>query len=219
MYISKKELLDITGISYGQLYRWKRERLIPEEWFIKRSSSTGQETFFPREKIMERIHTIQTLKDLYSLEELSKILSPDIRDGISIDLAHADKIKGLNIKVLELYKEIMELKDMKFYDFLVVLLLTKIQKSLDFKESELKKFIKNHSLQLQSCGNTQFVVLLLEINKQYSLFLLKEHMYMDMKKDGLNIYFDENMKIVDTIFLSKLNDEFRKNNKELFMGG
>lgn len=46
MLISKKDLLAITGISYGQLYRWKRERLIPEEWFIKQSSYTGQETFF-----------------------------------------------------------------------------------------------------------------------------------------------------------------------------
>ncbi|MCL2486473.1 MAG: YhbD family protein, partial [Oscillospiraceae bacterium] len=31
--ISKKDLLEFTGISYGQLYRWKREGLIPEEWF------------------------------------------------------------------------------------------------------------------------------------------------------------------------------------------
>ena len=29
--ISKKELLDLTGISYGQLYRWKRKGLIPED--------------------------------------------------------------------------------------------------------------------------------------------------------------------------------------------
>lgn len=43
--ISKKELLDETGISYGQLYRWKRKQLIPEEWFIRKSTFTGQETF------------------------------------------------------------------------------------------------------------------------------------------------------------------------------
>jgi predicted DNA-binding transcriptional regulator AlpA len=28
--ISKKEVLELTGISYGQFYRWKREGLIPE---------------------------------------------------------------------------------------------------------------------------------------------------------------------------------------------
>ena len=31
--ISKKDLLQETGISYGQLYRWIRERLIPDAWF------------------------------------------------------------------------------------------------------------------------------------------------------------------------------------------
>lgn len=75
--ISKKDLLAITGISYGQLYRWKRERLIPEEWFIKQSAYTGQETFFPREQILSRIQSILDLKDKYSLEELAKILSSD----------------------------------------------------------------------------------------------------------------------------------------------
>lgn len=68
--ISKKELLAETGISYGQLYRWKRERLIPEEWFIKRSSFTGQETFFPRERILERVRAILEQKDTRSLVEI-----------------------------------------------------------------------------------------------------------------------------------------------------
>ena len=65
--ISKKELLALTGISYGQLYRWKRQGLIPEEWFIKRSAYTGQDTFFPREQILSRIRTIQDDKDRYSM--------------------------------------------------------------------------------------------------------------------------------------------------------
>ncbi len=79
--ISKKELLALTGISYGQLYRWKRQGLIPEEWFIKRSAYTGQETFFPREQILSRIRTIQGAKDDYSLEELSRLLRPQADPG------------------------------------------------------------------------------------------------------------------------------------------
>lgn len=75
--ISKKELLQQTGISYGQLYRWKREKLIPESWFIKQASYTGQETFFPREQILPRIQSILENKDKYSLSELSRMLSPD----------------------------------------------------------------------------------------------------------------------------------------------
>jgi hypothetical protein len=73
--ISKKDLLAATGISYGQLYRWKREGLIPEEWFNKQSSFTGQETFFPREEILARISSILAMKDNHSLEELANILS------------------------------------------------------------------------------------------------------------------------------------------------
>ncbi|MBQ8382440.1 MAG: DUF4004 family protein [Clostridia bacterium] len=72
MQISKRELLQMTGISYGQLYRWKREGLIPEEWFMKQSAFTGQETFFDRDKILPRIRAILELKEQYSLEELAK---------------------------------------------------------------------------------------------------------------------------------------------------
>lgn len=77
--ISKKELLQITDISYGQLYRWKRKKIIPEEWFIKKSVSTGQETFFPEEKILERIREILRLKDTVSLDELSVMFSNEIK--------------------------------------------------------------------------------------------------------------------------------------------
>jgi DNA-binding transcriptional MerR regulator len=78
--ISKKELLQLTGISYGQLYRWKRKMLIPEEWFIRKSTFTGQETFFPRDKILARINKIKNLKDDASLDELADILSPNPAD-------------------------------------------------------------------------------------------------------------------------------------------
>jgi len=72
--ISKKDLLAKTGISYGQLYRWKREGLIPEEWFVKRSAFTGQETFFPKKKITERVKMILDMKDEQSLDEIRKKL-------------------------------------------------------------------------------------------------------------------------------------------------
>jgi hypothetical protein len=74
--ISKKELLDEKGISYGQLYRWKRKQLIPEEWFIRKSTFTGQETFFPKDLILSRIDKIMNMKDDLSLDELADKLSP-----------------------------------------------------------------------------------------------------------------------------------------------
>ncbi|MBE6634506.1 MAG: DUF4004 family protein [Ruminococcaceae bacterium] len=72
--ISKKELLERYSISYGALYRWKRMGLIPEEWFLKRSAVTGQETFFPADLICQRIELIQSQKDVLSLEELAQKL-------------------------------------------------------------------------------------------------------------------------------------------------
>lgn len=73
--ISKKNLLEKYNISYGALYRWKRKGLIPDEWFIKKSTVTGQETFFPEKLICKRIETIQSMKDEVLLDELAKKLS------------------------------------------------------------------------------------------------------------------------------------------------
>ncbi|GGG67163.1 YhbD family protein [Paenibacillus radicis (ex Gao et al. 2016)] len=81
--ISKKELLDLTGISYGQLYRWKRKQIIPEEWFIRKSAFTGQETFFPKQRMLARIDKILHMKDGLSLDELAEMFSP-IPSGQSI---------------------------------------------------------------------------------------------------------------------------------------
>ncbi len=74
--ISKKDLLEAANISYGQLYRWKRKNLIPENWFIRKSTFTGQETFFPKDDILLRIEKIKSLKDDLSLDELADMFSP-----------------------------------------------------------------------------------------------------------------------------------------------
>ena len=79
--ISKKELLKRTGISYGQLYRWKREELIPEEWFHKTSAPTGQETFFEEDQILPRIEKILELKDDFSIEEMRRAFAVSAKEG------------------------------------------------------------------------------------------------------------------------------------------
>jgi DNA-binding transcriptional MerR regulator len=74
--ISKKDLLLACNISYGQLYRWKRKGLIPEDWFVRRSAFTGQETFFPREKMIARVERILSMKDEdASLDEIAEAVS------------------------------------------------------------------------------------------------------------------------------------------------
>lgn len=85
-YITKKQLLEEMNISYGQLYRWKRMGLIPESWFIKRPSSTGQETILPRKKVTGRIKDIQQRMETQSLDSLAAryAFSPD-RQVISLE--------------------------------------------------------------------------------------------------------------------------------------
>lgn len=73
--ISKKDLLAMTNISYGQLYRWKRMNIIPEDWFIRKATPTGQETFFEREKILARIKLILSMKDDVMLDDIAEMLN------------------------------------------------------------------------------------------------------------------------------------------------
>lgn len=56
------------------------KNLIPEEWFIRKSTFTGQETFFPREDILKRISIIQKMKENLSLDEMREMLSPKMKD-------------------------------------------------------------------------------------------------------------------------------------------
>ncbi|WP_028775484.1 DUF4004 family protein [Shimazuella kribbensis] len=78
--ISKKDLLVETGISYGQLYRWKRKKLIPEEWFIRKSTFTGQETFFLKDEVLNRIERIKSMKDDLSLDDMLSVFSGKSND-------------------------------------------------------------------------------------------------------------------------------------------
>jgi DNA-binding transcriptional MerR regulator len=102
--ISKKDLLELTGISYGQLYRWKRKDLIPEEWFVRKSTFTGQETFFPKEKILERINKIQAMKENLSLDELAEMLSSNITD-LNVNKDELTKRNIVSDNVLQFYLE------------------------------------------------------------------------------------------------------------------
>lgn len=116
--ISKKDILNITGISYGQLYRWKRKNLIPEEWFIKKSSFTGQETYFPKDEILDRINKIISLKDDMPLDELANMFSTKIQmDNINEEKIIEDRL--VSKAGLKIYKDIYGEKEI--YSFKEVL--------------------------------------------------------------------------------------------------
>jgi predicted site-specific integrase-resolvase len=124
--ISKKDLLERYGISYGALYRWKRKGLIPEEWFIKKATVTGQETFFPKELICERVELIQNQKDDFSLDELSKQFheESEAKAVLTVKTLYGNKQFYLNEiqavllddgkgEVKDVTKEVMDLLDEK----------------------------------------------------------------------------------------------------------
>lgn len=96
--ISKRELLARYGISYGALYRWKRKGLIPDDWFIRKSTATGQETYFPEALICERVERILETKNEVLLDELAGKLSGEERQNafIVIDTPYGEKSFKMN---------------------------------------------------------------------------------------------------------------------------
>lgn len=134
--ISKKELLRITGISYGQLYRWKRKQIIPEEWFIKKSSYTGQETYFPKDKILDRIQRIKELKDDLSLDDIAKMFSPQRPDvRLSIEICRQKKL--FRPETLDLYQSLYPFRSQ--IDFQTMLYLTIYEHLLKTGEVSLQE--------------------------------------------------------------------------------
>ncbi len=102
--ISKKELLELTNISYGQLYRWKRKGLIPEEWFIRKSTFTGQETFFPKFKVLPRIDKILSMKEDVSLDDLADVFSP-AEGSVALSAEEAAQRGVAGAEIIKLYLE------------------------------------------------------------------------------------------------------------------
>ncbi|MEK5202444.1 DNA-binding transcriptional MerR regulator [Bacillus mycoides] len=140
--ISKKDLLELTGISYGQLYRWKRKNLIPEDWFVRKSTFTGQETFFPKEKILERIDKIQTMKEDLSLDELANMFSPSVTE---ILLAKEDLIRKeiTSEPVLQFFMEqTNKTEDFQFAEILYVYVLEELLQSGDVSLEEGKMVLQ-----------------------------------------------------------------------------
>ncbi len=154
--ISKKDLLELAGISYGQLYRWKRKMLIPEEWFIRKSTFTGQETFFPRDKILSRIDKIKNMKEDASLDKLADILSPNPTD------VHSEKNKLIEELIvsetaMNVFVEIFgEPDSFDFERILFVYILDKMLHSGEISSEEGKIIIKTldehyHAFEGKNC--------------------------------------------------------------------
>ena len=198
--ISKKELLELTGISYGQLYRWKRKKLIPEEWFIKKSTFTGQETFFPKERILDRVEKIKNMKGDVSLDDLAEMLSPNLMETV----LESEKLVERNIVskiTIEFYTQKRgEVEKFAFEKMLYLYTLNKMFESgkINFNEGEL-------------------ILKLLE--EQYPKFKGKGGELLFLRKLGISscclvsnicdVYFEDSMKIIERLNLSGLIEELK----------
>ncbi|OSB12276.1 DUF4004 family protein [Paraclostridium bifermentans] len=197
--ISKKDLLIETGISYGQLYRWKRKNIIPEEWFIKKSTFTGQETFFPKDKIIERINLILSMKEGVSLDDIANMFT-EKKDNkqFNIDyLIEKNVISNYSKEVFEsLYinKDIIEKKELLILSIIEKNIVTSvitmdelksITEMLDEKFSEV--FNSNGKIYLYRKLGIPFVIGCEGENNIYIDKSIKKILEVDIVKEISNI--------------------------------
>jgi len=194
MFISKKELLKLTGISYGQLYRWKRLGLIPEEWFIKQPTFTGQETFFPKDKILNRIKAIQKLKDEYSLEELANILSPEVSEK-HFTVSDLQIIEEIEKGLIPCFCKTFGKNSFSYVEMLVLIAISKCKKELGLQLKDVEELcygIKDH---LVSLKQTDFLLVLLDKNGEY---------FITIHAEQGHVFFDNRWKIVSQVRLNEI---------------
>lgn len=171
--ISKKDLLTKMNISYGQLYRWKREGLIPDEWFIKQSVASGQETFFEESLIIKRITKILELKDKYPLDKLKDFLSPDVsvRKYSARELIIVHDIDPSILREFSIVKS-----EFVIYEVCLLLVLSKHKNEL-----QAQRYIDLDVLKIKSVHWDIFVIK----DSDYYLLICDENTILD--KD-INIY-------------------------------
>lgn len=196
MYITKKDLLNETGISYGQLYRWKREGLIPEEWFIKQSAFTGQETVFPKQQILKRIKAIQELKDKYSLEELAKILSPEVAERY-FTTEDLKIIEEINDNLIPAFVQGFDKNNFTFIEVLIMIALSDFKASSDISRGQIIEIVGGLKDYLPEMKSTGFILILFDREKDY---------YATVYEEQAQVFIDSRLKILKKIHLNDLSN-------------
>lgn len=205
--ISKKELLKLTDISYGQLYRWKRKKIIPEEWFIKKASFTGQETFFPREEILDRVQKIKNLKDDTSLDDLAQIFSNEVSN---IKISCEDIIeKGIIMEdVIKIYGDFNSKASIySFNEILYMIILQEFLSVGNITIEESKSVLQiMHDNYNSYCGKNCEIVFVRKMGVGICFISLLPN----------QIHFDNLSKVVMNLDISKSVQKLKLKIKELF---
>lgn len=204
MLISKKDLLAITGISYGQLYRWKRERLIPEEWFIKQSSYTGQETFFPREQILSRIQSIQELKDKYSIEEMAKMLSPEVAPR-RFQLEELKDFEEISDTLIPCFINSFEKEEFDYMEVLFMIVISGLYQEEKVPFDQVKELVSGIKDVLREVKSTGMVFALVQLDTR-----LYGMLYQDQRK----ILLDERFQLQKEVRMDEISNQIKLKYKE-----
>jgi DNA-binding transcriptional MerR regulator len=198
--ISKKDLLELTGLSYGQLYRWKRKNLIPEAWFIRKSTFTGQETFFPKQQMLLRIEKIKHMKDDLSLDELADLLSPS---PTLISLSKQELVERNIVSEMSIEHYFKRFGDSAAFSF----------------EQILKLFIFDQMLQTGEINLDEGYMLLQVMNEHYpklednngELILIRKMGFSTfiLAASPAHVYFEPNVRVVTRLSLSDCLQELK----------
>jgi DNA-binding transcriptional MerR regulator len=203
--ITKKELLIETGISYGQLYRWKREGVIPDEWFIKRSSFTGQETYFKRQQILERIEIVKELRSKYSLEDLSKILSPDISEKIFL-IDELKKIDEISSSILDNIKEVYGKRDFSMKEIVVFICISKLQRECALDTKQTSNILSDIKSCIADINNLDFKMIIVKLSDRLGTILYSYDKEIVISSE-LSILASYNLKEISEAIILKYRKE------------
>lgn len=198
--MSKKELLERTNISYGQLYRWKRKNLIPEEWFIRKSTFTGQETFFPREKILNRIEQIKNMKDDLSLDELADRLTANASNvQLSIrDFTERNIVTSAAVELVQAHNP--SRKIYSFDDMLCIYVVDVALQSGEVNQNECRSFIEMLEL---NYAKLRSVACSISLVRKLGVGMCV------MYPSKSDVTFDKSAKVVLTLDLEQCAEELR----------
>lgn len=206
MLISKKDLLKETGISYGQLYRWKRERLIPEDWFVKQSSFTGQETFFPRQKILNRVKAIQEMKDKYSLDELAKILSPEVaeRNYTTDDIVIIDEIsKGLILTFIKGFGK----ESFSYVEVLLMIAISEFKKEREVSLRQISDLVSGIKEYCNKIKTTGYILVIFDKSSDF---------YATLYQEQTEVFMDSRINIIKKIRLDDISNNIKLKYRKSF---